>query len=585
MTVGALSGQGTVRLDVNGAGTGIADAAGNELAAGFTGRARSSRGCSRATAPGCASTSGGALERQRELASTGSWAAAPATRPTSPPWSCVDDGLVHLDAPRTIGHLVFGDTDPASAASWIVDDNGVPENVLTLGRRPRPPSPSTRSAPGATTSAGRALGRHRRAHQARARHAGARPAQHALGGAERQRRHAASARRGASLNTGTGTINVGITAGVHLHVERRVAGHDRPGHDRQRHRRRQRRRPVHARLRHRRLRRPSAPTPTPAARSGSTAGRSPPPTSTSAATARPPWTSTRGFIVNGGTVTVGTMGLGTNNSNGALTVAGGTLTATGTVTIANQVDGRPRRRHARDRRHLHVHRRRQRHRDRAQRGDATLNNVGVASFTAGVATAEKITLGFDAAVTAGSATVNVNGGTLYLGAGGIVKERHRHVRDEPQLQRRRSGREGELGHVRAHHAARGRQRRRSRPPTRPTCRTTSRSTGPLSGPVASPRPARARSRSPAPARFTGPVWPSRRRPARGRQRGSGRRRDGRQRRNARRGRHAGARRSRWRPAARCGPAAPRPVRRSRPSRLPGPAVPSPSTRPAGSTSP
>ena len=43
-----------------------------------------------------------------------------------------------------------------------------------------------------------------------------------------------------------------------------------------------------------------------------------------------------GFIVNGGTVTVGTMGLGTNNSNGALTVAGGTLTATGTVTIANQ---------------------------------------------------------------------------------------------------------------------------------------------------------------------------------------------------------------------------------------------------------
>ena len=39
-----------------------------------------------------------------------------------------------------------------------------------------------------------------------------------------------------------------------------------------------------------------------------------------------------------------------------------------------------------------------------------------------MATAEKITLGFDAAVTAGSATVTLNGGTLYLGAGGIVKK-------------------------------------------------------------------------------------------------------------------------------------------------------------------
>ena len=44
-----------------------------------------------------------------------------------------------------------------------------------------------------------------------------------------------------------------------------------------------------------------------------------------------------------------------------------------------------------------------------------------ATFTAGVSTAEKITLGFDATVTAGSATVTLNGGTLYLGAGGIVR--------------------------------------------------------------------------------------------------------------------------------------------------------------------
>jgi autotransporter-associated beta strand protein len=127
-----------------------------------------------------------------------------------------------------------------------------------------------------------------------------------------------------------------------------------------------------------------------------------------------------GFIVNGGTATVGTIGLGTNNSNGALTVAGGSLVATGTVTVGNQAT--------------------------AGRGGAmrvlggtftstdtvngvvlartsgtNANNVASATFTGGVSTIEKITLGFDASVTAGSATLTVNGGTLYLGSGGIVR--------------------------------------------------------------------------------------------------------------------------------------------------------------------
>ena len=44
----------------------------------------------------------------------------------------VDDTTVHLDAPRTVGNLVFGDTDPGSPGSWIVDDAGNPGNVLTL---------------------------------------------------------------------------------------------------------------------------------------------------------------------------------------------------------------------------------------------------------------------------------------------------------------------------------------------------------------------------------------------------------------------------------------------------------------------
>ncbi len=42
------------------------------------------------------------------------------------------DNVVHLDSPRTINSAVFGDAGPATPASWIVDNNGVPGNVLTL---------------------------------------------------------------------------------------------------------------------------------------------------------------------------------------------------------------------------------------------------------------------------------------------------------------------------------------------------------------------------------------------------------------------------------------------------------------------
>ena len=57
----------------------------------------------------------------------------------------------------------------------------------------------------------------------------------------------------------------------------------------------------------------------------------------------------------------------------------------------------------------------------ARTSGTNANNVASAAFTGGVSTVEKITLGFDAAVTAGSATLTVNGGALYLGAGGIVR--------------------------------------------------------------------------------------------------------------------------------------------------------------------
>src|SRR6185312_6483818 len=44
-----------------------------------------------------------------------------------------------------------------------------------------------------------------------------------------------------------------------------------------------------------------------------------------------------------------------------------------------------------------------------------------ASFSGGVSTVEKFTLGFDSTVNAGSATITIDGGALYVGAGGIVR--------------------------------------------------------------------------------------------------------------------------------------------------------------------
>ncbi len=42
------------------------------------------------------------------------------------------DTTVNLTTPRTIGNLIFGDTDTSSAASWTLANNATPANILTL---------------------------------------------------------------------------------------------------------------------------------------------------------------------------------------------------------------------------------------------------------------------------------------------------------------------------------------------------------------------------------------------------------------------------------------------------------------------
>lgn len=44
----------------------------------------------------------------------------------------VSDTTVHLDAPHTLGSLIFGDPDTGSPGNWIVDNNGSALNTLTV---------------------------------------------------------------------------------------------------------------------------------------------------------------------------------------------------------------------------------------------------------------------------------------------------------------------------------------------------------------------------------------------------------------------------------------------------------------------
>jgi rhamnogalacturonan endolyase len=124
-----------------------------------------------------------------------------------------------------------------------------------------------------------------------------------------------------------------------------------------------------------------------------------------------------GFIVAGGHATVsGTIGLGTNNSNGVMSVDGGTLIANGVIQIGNQatsgrggamrVSGNARFESTNAATGVNI--------------VARQNNNAVAFFTGGTSVVERITIGATG-VTAGQATLNVNGGTLYLGSGGIVR--------------------------------------------------------------------------------------------------------------------------------------------------------------------
>ncbi|HEX8295091.1 MAG TPA: autotransporter-associated beta strand repeat-containing protein, partial [Chthoniobacteraceae bacterium] len=137
-----------------------------------------------------------------------------------------------------------------------------------------------------------------------------------------------------------------------------------------------------------------------------------------------------GFVVQGGTVNIQTLGLGTTNSLGHGSFEGGTTTIQGAITVGRQssatgstvrggalrvinagtsfisqdaVDG------------III--------GRSVGTDGSFGNGSQTAdvrFTGGTSTAQKITFQYDSNLT-GTGALHVNGGALYLGAGGIVK--------------------------------------------------------------------------------------------------------------------------------------------------------------------
>ncbi|MFT3868557.1 MAG: Ig-like domain-containing protein [Nibricoccus sp.] len=127
-----------------------------------------------------------------------------------------------------------------------------------------------------------------------------------------------------------------------------------------------------------------------------------------------------GVLIGGGESTVGTIGLGTGNSWGGMTVSGGKLTVTGVVHNGYQVTSTRGGVIYVSGGELNVL-------DSAyglimSRNPGTnANNVSKLLITGGATNLARLTLGYDSTVTAGSATVSIATGELNLGSGGIVK--------------------------------------------------------------------------------------------------------------------------------------------------------------------
>jgi rhamnogalacturonan endolyase len=138
VVIGPLSGEGAVHLGLNATGTGITDLAGNPLPGGspavqiFTRVLLGDGVWSRTVSGGLWSDNANWVGG---IVAHGSGATANFSTIEIP-----EDVVARLDAPRIVTNLIFGDDDVTSPASWLIDDNGDANNTLTLVSGAAPPN-------------------------------------------------------------------------------------------------------------------------------------------------------------------------------------------------------------------------------------------------------------------------------------------------------------------------------------------------------------------------------------------------------------------------------------------------------------
>jgi autotransporter-associated beta strand protein len=412
VTVGSLVNSGTVRLDLKGSGTGIVSSTGGvPVAGGFT----SGQTYSRATLAWIRAATGGLWGDEANW-DGGIVADGVNSVPVFGNFDLTANNTVLLDTPRTLSGITFGDANTSSAASWTIDPGdsgsgltltvptGVPVvTVNALGSG----ATATIAAPVGSASGLSKAGAGTLVLNAQNSYGGATSVAGGIlrvgpAGSLATTTMDLAAVSGTQLNvaggtlTASGLVTVNSASNVSLVVDSGTASFNGG------------------------LRNSNNDGATIRVNGGTLNTTTVTLQRGSYTTGTPSYTT--GFIVAGGTANVsGAIGLGTNNSSSSMSVEGGTVNVGGTITIANQAT--------------------------ATRGGAlrvtngvfnstdtvngivmsrtngtNANNVSFATFSGGVSTVEKFTLGFDSTVNAGSATIALSGGSLYLGSGGIVKK-------------------------------------------------------------------------------------------------------------------------------------------------------------------